>query len=127
LPSRVIETQLVSSARMSRLKVLGGFAAAGDVVPAGSGGLARGAFAGGAGAEPVESGWAGAVRSAFKAGGDADDGGGVMGALLVGDAVDADEIVPGESFPGDFVLEAFATVRVGAGADEAGAVTRAGD
>ena len=88
--------------------------------------MARGAFAEGAGAEPVESGWAGAARAAFKAGEDAD---GIVGVLIVGEAGDAAEIVPGESFPDDnvFAGDAFAAVRVRAGADGAGAVTRAGD
>jgi len=92
-------------------------------------GLVRGAFAEGVGPEPVESGWAGAVRAAFKAGEDADDAGGIVGALIVGEAGDAAEIVPGESFPDDnvFAGDAFAAVRVRAGADGAGAVTRAGD
>lgn len=129
MPSRVIETQLVSSARMSRLKVLGGLAAATDVVPSASAGLDRGEFVEGAGAEPLESGWAGAVRFAFKTGGDADDTGRVMEELAVGEGVDAAEIVPDASFPGDnvFAGDAFATVRVRAGTDGAGAVPRAGD
>jgi hypothetical protein len=64
------------------------------------------------GAEPVELGWAGAVSAAFKGGGDADDAGWAMDALVVG----AVEMVPEESFPGDnvFAGDAFAVVSVGA-------------
>jgi len=105
--------------------VLGGFAAAADLGPSANVGLVRGAFAEGVGPEPVESGWAGAVRAAFKASEDEDD----AGALIGGEAGDAAEIVPGESFPDDnvFAGDAFATVGLRAGADGAGAVTRAGD
>ena len=116
LPSRVIETQLVSSARMSRLKVLGGFTAAADVVPSASAGLARGAFAEGAGAEPRDCAWVGSVGAAFEGGGGT---GNVIEALVAGDGADAVEIVPGENFPDDnvFAGDAFATVRVGAEAE----------
>ena len=113
LPSAVIETQLVSSARMSRRKLLGGFAAAAEAVPPASVGLARGAFGEGAGAEPRDSAWVGAVGDAFEGGGGT---GRVIEALVAGEGVDAVEIVPGENFPDDnvFAGDAFATVRVGA-------------
>ena len=67
----------------------------------------------------VESGWAGAVRAAFKAGGDTDDAGRVIDPLVAGEGVDAVETVPAESFPDDNVLvgDAFAGVSVGAEAD----------
>jgi len=121
LPSRVIETQLVSSARMSRLKVRGGFAAAAEAVSSASLGLARGGFAEGAGAEPRDSAWFDAVGAAFEGGGGT---GRVIEALVAGEGVEAAEIVPGENFPDDnvFAGAAFATVRVGAEA-----VTGAGD
>lgn len=83
--------------------------------------MARGAFAEGAGV-PRDSACVGAaVGTAFEEGGGT---GRVIEALVAGDGPDAAEIVPGENFPDDNVLagDAFATVRVGAGA-----VTGAGD
>lgn len=66
----------------------------------------------------MELGWAGAVGAAFKGGGDADDAGWVMDALVVG----AVEMVPEESFPGDnvFAGDAFAVVGAETGCGGAG-------
>ena len=63
------------------------------------------------------------MSAAFEAGGDPDDAGMVIDALVAGEGVGAVEMVPGESFPGDnvFVGDAFAAVSVGAEADCAGA------
>ena len=63
------------------------------------------------------------MGAALTAGGERDDAGRVITALVEGEGADALEIVPEESFPDDDVLAggAFAGASVGGGADCGGA------
>jgi hypothetical protein len=89
LPSAMMETQVVFSARISRVKVLSGIAAApfATRARAPAGGVA-------------DSAWDAAVGAACKEGGDMGEVDSVI-ASLAGGGVVAAEIVPGESFPDD--------------------------
>jgi len=101
LPSAVIETQLVFSARISRVTVIGAFAGAAGAVFFASAGLATGAgvFAAGLLAAPVLDGVADAEGSA-GAREDAGTGGpGRVGALVVAAGLAAREIVPADDVP----------------------------
>jgi hypothetical protein len=128
LPSAVIETQVVLSARIIREKVAGGFAAA-EAVRFVNEGLALFVagvveFAGDAAVGAAfREGWAGALET-------------VIEGLAAGEVLAAAEIVPGESFPGDKVCvsggDAFAGFGGAAEADGwvatgAGAEKGAGD
>jgi hypothetical protein len=124
LPSAVIETQVVLSARIIRVKVTGGFAAA-EAVRFVNEGLAL--FVAGV----VELAGDAAAGAAFRGGwvGSPEI---VIAGLAAGEVVAAAEIVPGERFPGDKVcvsggdtfadfggtVEADGWVAIGAGAEK---------